>query len=143
MTFPSAKLSDSVISNLFLHDMPGRTDCTEGWSRSGYLGWGHLREDFCCCFWKAGPFHLTIYTSHWVWLLGCSFGLDRKSQYKLRCDCAHWKESSRFIPEEITTVSIPCPAETGMELRRRITSLQSTGTVRSTMFRTSGNGGQE
>ena len=29
--------------------------------------------------------YLHVYSSHWVWLLGCSFALDRDSEYKLHC----------------------------------------------------------
>ena len=29
--------------------------------------------------------YLQVYSSHWVWLLGCSFALDRDSEYKLHC----------------------------------------------------------
>ena len=138
----STSISYDSVSNLFLRDIPGRTEGTEGWSRSGHklIGWGHFWKDLLL-FLESGYLQLYSRSSHWVWLLGCSFALDRDSEYKLHCAVqwylAHWEQSLRFITEEITTASIRCSAEfrNWHETPTPSHVAPSTGTLRSTIIR--------
>ena len=131
-------ISYDSVSNLFLRDIPGRT---EGLSRSGHIGWGHLWKDLLL-FLESG--YLQVYSSHWVWLLGCSFALDRESEHKLHC--AVLLKIPRSMGE-ILTIHRSCRRNHNRidSLSRRISKLAetptpshvapSTGTLRSTMIR--------
>ena len=88
------------------------------------IGWGHLWKDLLL-FLESG-YKLHVYSSHWVWLLGCSFALDRDSEYKLHCEryLAHW-ENPHYLSQKKSQPHrflVQQNFETGMNPQRRVTS---------------------
>ena len=76
---------------------------TEGWNRSGHIGWGHLWKDLLLFSLENG--YLQVYSSHWA---GGCLGVRLPSIVTVSTNftalyLAHREKSSRFITEEITT----------------------------------------
>ena len=106
------------------------------------MGLGH--------FWKVLLFflesgYLQVYSSHWVWLLGCSFALDRDSEYKVYC--AVLLKIPRSLGEILTIYgrrnhnridSLSSRISKLAETPTRSHVAPSTGTLRSTMIRPGG-----
>ena len=126
------------VSNLFLRDIPGRTESTERWRRNGHR-MGSSLERFVVVSGELVPTCLLEALGVAAWVFGC----HRSWQWVQTSLCCAIKDMSLtgrnphdFIAEEITTASIRCPAEfrNWHETPMPSNVAPSTGTLRNTLI---------